>query len=51
MDWLLKTVVVWLSVDVIIIASAWYGTTTIKPLYPTWWKRVIVDDAPGDWII
>jgi|GEM_PF-6044156 len=44
MEWLLKLVVIWLSIDILIIATGWYFVTTIKPLCPGWWKRVVVDD-------
>ena len=46
MDWLLKLALVWLSIDIVIIASVWYAVATIRPLYPGWWRRVIVDDDP-----
>ncbi|MDH3675436.1 MAG: hypothetical protein OES12_08055 [Anaerolineae bacterium] len=46
MDWFLKFVVIWLSFDIVIIASVWYAVSTIRPLYPNWWRRVIVDDDP-----
>jgi len=49
MDWLLKLLILWFSLDIIIIATIWYGVSTIKPLYPTWWQQVIVDDAPRDY--
>lgn len=47
LDWLLDFSVVWLSIDIIIMATGWYLATTIKPRYPNWWKRVIVDDDDG----
>ena len=46
MDWLLKLIVIWLSIDILIIATGWYLVTTIKPLCPEWWKREVVDDEP-----
>ena len=46
MDWLLKFMAIWLSLDILIVATAWYGIATIKPLYPNWWRRVIADDDP-----
>lgn len=51
MDWLLKFVVLWLSFDVAIIATAWYATTVIKPQWSNWWRRVIVDADPTYHII
>ena len=47
MDWLLKFTVIWLSLDILIIATAWYAVNILKPRFPRWWKRVIVDDEPG----
>jgi hypothetical protein len=46
MDWLFKLVVIWLSLDVLIIATGWYAVKAIKPLFPNWWKEVIADNAP-----
>lgn len=33
--------IVWLSIDVVIIATGWYGITTIKRVSPYWWEQVI----------
>ena len=44
MAWLLNFSLIWLSIDVIIIATAWYLVTVIRPRYPNWWRRVIVDE-------
>ena len=46
MDWLLKFTVIWLSIDILIFASSWYAVTVIKPRWPNWWKRVVVDVDP-----
>lgn len=46
MDWLLSFSVIWLSIDIIIFATGWYLVTTIKPRYPEWWRRVVVDEKP-----
>lgn len=46
MDWLLKFVVIWLSIDILTIATAWYAVTVIKPHCPNWWKQVIADYEP-----
>ena len=42
----LKVVTLWLSIDIILIATAWYLATTVRPLCPDWWRRVIVDETP-----
>ena len=39
MDFLLKVVVIWLSVDIVLIATIWYSTVTIKKLWPDWWTQ------------
>jgi hypothetical protein len=44
MEWFLKVVILWLSFDLILISTFWYLTVTVKPLWPAWWKAVIVDD-------
>ena len=46
MNWLVKLVVIWMSIDILMLATSWYGVTVIKPRYPDWWKRVIVDHEP-----
>ncbi len=46
MDWLLKFIVIWLSFDIIVLATVWYAVATIKPRFPGWWQRVIVADDP-----
>jgi hypothetical protein len=45
LEWLLKFLVIWLSIDIIIIATVWYCNSTLKPFCPDWWRRVIVDDS------
>ena len=42
---ILKVVVSWLSLDVLILASVWYATSTVQPLFPGWWKAVVCDHA------
>ena len=50
MDWLLKLIVIWFSIDVVIIATGWYAVNVIKPHFPNWWRRVIVDVEPKIWL-
>jgi hypothetical protein len=47
MDWLLKLIVIWLSVDVLIMATSWYAVTTIKPHFPNLWRLVIAVNDPN----
>jgi hypothetical protein len=46
MQWFIYLLVIWLSFDIVIVATAWYASVVIAPRYPTWWKRVIVDIEP-----
>jgi len=45
MDWLFKFIIIWLSLDIVIIATGWYFVYTIRPVFPDWWRRVIVDET------
>ena len=42
----LELIIIWLILDVFILAGAWLTINTIKPRYPEFWKRIIVDDEP-----
>jgi len=42
-----KLILLWLSVDIIIIATGWYLVTVIEPCYPEWWRRYIIDEMPS----
>lgn len=46
MSWLWQLVLIWLSIDILIIATGWYAVSTIKPHFPDWWKRTIADIEP-----
>ncbi len=46
MSWSLQLIVIWLSLDILIIATGWYAVTTLKPYFPNWWKRTIADVEP-----
>jgi hypothetical protein len=43
MIYFIKVAVIWLSLDVLILASVWYATSTVQPLFPGWWKAVVCD--------
>ena len=51
MEWLLKLVVLWLCIDTLIVATAWYAVVAIKPCFPNWWRRVVADEMPDFYII
>ncbi len=40
MSWWLQLIIIWLSIDIIIIATGWY-MLTLKQYFPDWWERVI----------
>lgn len=42
----LELIIIWLMLDVFIMAGVWVAINTIKPRYPEFWKRVIVDHEP-----
>jgi hypothetical protein len=46
MNWLLKFLTVWGSIDVVVIATGWYLGNVLRVHFPNWWKRVICDDGP-----
>lgn len=49
LEWIFKLIVIWLSIDLLIIATGWYLVTTIRPCFPGWWRRHIADETP--WLI
>lgn len=40
--WLLEFLIIWISLDIIILATYWYLVNTVKPLCSNWWNRNIV---------
>jgi hypothetical protein len=48
MEWLFKGIIIWLSVDAVLIATIWYLSITLSQLWPDWWRRVIVDSIEAD---
>jgi len=46
--WLFKFAVFWAAIDLFMIATGWYAVTVIKPKFPDWWKRTIVDMVPAE---
>lgn len=40
MVWWLQLIIVWLSIDLIVLVTGWY-VTTLKQYFPNWWERVI----------
>jgi len=46
MDGLLKFLIIWFSIDVVVIATGYYAANVIKPHFPDWWRAVISSDRP-----
>ena len=46
MDFLVKLIINWLLLDVLIIATIWWAGSTLRPMFPQWWKAHICDIAP-----
>ena len=46
MEWIVKLAVIWLSLDILIIATAWYASTVIRPYFSNWWRQVVIDNEP-----
>lgn len=47
MVWWLQLILIWLSIDLIIIATGWY-IVTLKQYFPNWWEQVIACEVkPG----
>lgn len=46
MEWLLKFVILWLSCDIVIIATCWFAVSTIKAHCPNWWENHIAAPYP-----
>jgi hypothetical protein len=40
-----KIMLLWCLADIVLQATGWYLTTTIRPTFPAWWRRVIVDET------
>jgi hypothetical protein len=45
MDGLLKFLIIWFSIDVVVIATGYYAANVIKPYFPDWWSAVICGDG------
>lgn len=46
MDELLKVLIIWGSIDIVILATGLYLGNVIRVHFPNWWKQVICDDGP-----
>lgn len=44
MDWFSKLFVIWLVIDLVVIATAWYLNQAIRPKFPDWWREIVADD-------
>jgi hypothetical protein len=48
MIWWLKLMAVWLSVDILVVATSWYAVNTIKKYFPDWWEREIACEVDAN---
>jgi len=46
MNLVLSVSIILLSINILIISTAWYATAVIKPNFPNIWKRFVVDEDP-----
>ena len=46
MDLLGKIIINWLLLDLLIVTTIWYGTSTLRFMFPYWWRTHICDEAP-----
>jgi len=47
MNWIMQLAVLWLSLDIVIIATCWFVYTEVRPRCPQWWQQHIADDEPA----
>jgi len=40
---LIKIAALWLSFDIVVIATVWYASRTLPALWPEWWKQKIIN--------
>ncbi|MCQ3972292.1 MAG: hypothetical protein DPW09_02460 [Anaerolineae bacterium] len=45
--WWVQLISIWLSIDLIIIATGWY-IVTLKQYFPQWWEQVIACEVEPD---
>lgn len=45
-DLLVKIIISWFALDALILATIWYGASTLQYQFPNWWKSVVCDYAP-----
>lgn len=46
MNFLLNIAIILLSINILIVATAWYAKTVIKPNFPGVWRHFVVDEDP-----
>ena len=51
MDWLLKVTTIWLSIDIVSIATIWFAAVIVPHFWPDWWAQFIIDgnDLDLEW--
>lgn len=42
-NWLLKLLIIWFSIDTVVIAAGYYAVNVIEPHFPDWWREVICE--------
>ena len=48
MSWWLKFIIIWLNIDLVILATSWYAVYTLKRYFPRWWEKVIACEVEAD---
>lgn len=48
MTWWLEFIVIWLCIDLVVLATGWYAVTTLKRYFPDWWQRAIAYEVESD---
>lgn len=46
LDGLLKFLIIWASIDIVVISTYWYAKTVIQVQFPNWWRQNICDEGP-----
>jgi hypothetical protein len=42
----LEFIIIWLTLDALIMIGLWFAITNIKPRFPQLWQRIVVDEEP-----
>lgn len=44
LEFLIKFLVLWFSISIVTLATAWYGYVVIRPRWPDWWRQIVADN-------